>query len=101
MTAAMCSPNFLFRVETMSARRTKATVKSATPNGDEHRASRDVKTAALKTAADGASDKYLLNDFALASRLSYFLWSSMPDDELFALAAQRQTARHRTCWPRR
>lgn len=27
-----------------------------------------------------------LDDFALASRLSYFLWSSMPDEELFALA---------------
>jgi hypothetical protein len=26
------------------------------------------------------------NDFELASRLSYFLWSSMPDDELFDLA---------------
>ncbi len=27
-----------------------------------------------------------LNDFELATRLSYFLWSSMPDDELFTLA---------------
>jgi hypothetical protein len=27
-----------------------------------------------------------LTDFELASRLSYFLWSSMPDDELFELA---------------
>jgi hypothetical protein len=27
-----------------------------------------------------------LDDFALASRLSYFLWSSMPDPELFGLA---------------
>lgn len=27
-----------------------------------------------------------LGDHELASRLSYFLWSSMPDDELFALA---------------
>jgi hypothetical protein len=27
-----------------------------------------------------------LNDFELATRLSYFLWSSMPDGELFALA---------------
>ena len=27
-----------------------------------------------------------LNDFELASRLSYFLWSSMPDEELFRLA---------------
>jgi mono/diheme cytochrome c family protein len=29
-----------------------------------------------------------LDDFALASRLSYFLWSSMPDDELLALAEE-------------
>ena len=28
-----------------------------------------------------------LTDYELASRLSYFLWSTMPDDELFALAA--------------
>jgi mono/diheme cytochrome c family protein len=28
----------------------------------------------------------LVNEYALASRLSYFLWSSMPDDELFRLA---------------
>ncbi|HVR86470.1 MAG TPA: DUF1592 domain-containing protein, partial [Planctomycetota bacterium] len=29
-----------------------------------------------------------LDDFALASRLSYFLWSTMPDDELLDLAGQ-------------
>ncbi len=29
-----------------------------------------------------------LGDYELASRLSYFLWSSMPDAELFELAAQ-------------
>lgn len=29
---------------------------------------------------------YLLNDYPLATRLSYFLWGSMPDDQLFALA---------------
>ena len=31
-----------------------------------------------------------LSDYELASRLSYFLWSSMPDDTLFDLAAQGQ-----------
>ena len=30
-----------------------------------------------------------LDDYELASRLSYFLWSSMPDEALFARAAQR------------
>jgi hypothetical protein len=29
-----------------------------------------------------------VDEYSLASRLSYFLWSSMPDDELFALAAK-------------
>lgn len=29
-----------------------------------------------------------LDDFELASRLSYFLWSSMPDDQLLLLASQ-------------
>jgi hypothetical protein len=29
---------------------------------------------------------YPLGDFPLASRLSYFLWGSMPDEELFSLA---------------
>jgi Protein of unknown function (DUF1592)/Protein of unknown function (DUF1588)/Protein of unknown function (DUF1587)/Protein of unknown function (DUF1595)/Protein of unknown function (DUF1585) len=31
-----------------------------------------------------------LDDFQFASRLSYFLWSSMPDDELFQLAQQHR-----------
>jgi hypothetical protein len=30
-----------------------------------------------------------LGDFELASRLSYFLWSSLPDDELYNLAAKQ------------
>lgn len=31
-----------------------------------------------------------LDDYDVASRLSYFLWSSMPDDRLFSLAAQHK-----------
>jgi Protein of unknown function (DUF1592)/Protein of unknown function (DUF1588)/Protein of unknown function (DUF1587)/Protein of unknown function (DUF1585)/Protein of unknown function (DUF1595) len=31
---------------------------------------------------------YRIDDFELASRLSFFLWSSIPDDELLALAAE-------------
>jgi hypothetical protein len=38
-------------------------------------------------------DGHPLTDFELASRLSYFLWSSMPDDELFRLASQNQLRR--------
>jgi Protein of unknown function (DUF1592) len=31
-----------------------------------------------------------LDDFQLASRLSYFIWSSMPDQILFDLAYKKQ-----------
>jgi hypothetical protein len=31
-----------------------------------------------------------LDDYELASRLSYFLWGSMPDDELFRLAGEKK-----------
>jgi len=35
-----------------------------------------------------AGRSYRISDLALASRLSFFLWSSIPDDELIDLAAQ-------------
>ena len=62
MQAALCSPKFLFRVET-----------DETPTG---------------------ADIKLLDEFQLASRLSYFLWSSMPDDTLLELAEKKQLAAH-------
>ena len=31
---------------------------------------------------------FQLNDYELASRLSFFLWSSIPDDELLRLAGE-------------
>ena len=36
------------------------------------------------------SNTYEIDDYELASRLSYFLWSSMPDDDLFRAAQQRR-----------
>ncbi len=39
-------------------------------------------------AALAAGKAYRVNDLALASRLSFFLWSSVPDDELIDLAAR-------------
>jgi hypothetical protein len=36
----------------------------------------------------GKNSHPLIDEYALASRLSYFLWSTMPDDELFRLAAE-------------
>lgn len=41
-------------------------------------------------AMDDADGIRELDDFELATRLSYFLWSSMPDAKLFELAAQGQ-----------
>jgi len=60
--AVLISPQFLFRVELNS--RGKPT-KARTGNDDPIQ---------------------LIGDFELASRLSYFLWSSMPDDELWRAA---------------
>jgi hypothetical protein len=37
---------------------------------------------------DENSNRQTLNDWEIASRLSYLLWSTMPDDELFTLAEQ-------------
>lgn len=39
---------------------------------------------------DPAGGHPLVDEHALASRLSYFLWSSMPDDELFRLARENR-----------
>ena len=60
VTATLCSPKFLFRVELDDRPQLK--------------------------------ELHPLDEFQLASRLSYFLWSSMPDQELFDLAAKRQLA---------
>jgi hypothetical protein len=35
-----------------------------------------------------------IDEYQLASRLSYFLWSTMPDDELFDLAAKKQLTKN-------
>ncbi|MEP6670464.1 MAG: DUF1592 domain-containing protein [Chthoniobacter sp.] len=42
----------------------------------------------LDPASAKPGDTRDLTDYEIASRLSYFLWSSMPDAELFALAAK-------------
>jgi hypothetical protein len=41
-------------------------------------------------AGAAADSTYRIGDLELASRLSFFLWSSIPDDELLDLAAKRQ-----------
>jgi mono/diheme cytochrome c family protein len=63
--AALVSPQFLFRVELNRGGRKRKGGKSAEQT--------------LRVP---------LGQFEIASRLSYFLWSSMPDDELFKLASE-------------
>src|SRR5207249_7643303 len=60
MVAVLSSPRFLFRLE----------------ESDPHSA----KRAALAE----------VDEYSLASRLSYFLWSTMPDEELSRLAERRE-----------
>lgn len=69
LKAVLVSPNFLFRIE------------------EDRPASLDPKSL-LQEPGRG----YRVSDFELATRLSYFLWSSMPDDELFRLAAEHKLA---------
>lgn len=90
LKAVLVSPNFLFRTElnrnataavaNSGSSGTKATGKpSSKPDSKP-----PVKT---DTSADTA---YPISDYELASRLSYFLWASMPDDILFQLAGQNR-----------
>jgi len=66
LQAVLISPKFLFRVEP--------------PQG--HSPAKG-NAAGTRTTGDGTRE---LDEFELATRLSYFLWSSMPDTELFRLA---------------
>jgi mono/diheme cytochrome c family protein len=44
------------------------------------------------SASDGHLSSTRLDDYALANRLSYFLWCTFPDEELLAVAAQGELA---------
>ncbi len=41
-----------------------------------------------------SKEPHPIDEYQLASRLSYFLWSTMPDEELTSLAAKKQLAAH-------
>ncbi len=66
MTAILASPRFLFREEFAMD------------------SSQDPNSAASASPVD--FDYPLIDEYSLASRLSYFLWSSTPDEELLRLA---------------
>ena len=71
---------------------------AARMQGDDHNASVRLMVQAMLASAEflyriefdtnpDATNKHPLSAYELASRLSYFLWSSAPDDQLLAAAA--------------
>jgi hypothetical protein len=48
----------------------------------------------LQPEPDNPQSVHPISEYALASRLSYFLWSTMPDEELTALAAKGRLRRN-------
>ncbi len=74
--AALCSPDFLYHVGWDSV---------PTSVSDASRSSGSAKNNADGKGRDGVPT--YIDDYALASRLSYFFWNSMPDDRLTELAA--------------
>jgi hypothetical protein len=70
---ALVSPDFCYRIDLASA---------------------DHKTGNPKAGGNRTDSKMSpLSDIALASRLSYFLWSSLPDADLMAVAARGELKR--------
>ena len=51
------------------------------------------KSFLFVSEGDEESDRHQINDWELATRLSYLLWSTMPDDELFELAESGQLSK--------
>jgi hypothetical protein len=78
MVAVLASPRFIFRQEEPEAPAVKTV---STGDGPAAGAA----SGATSSAAPGTPYPFV-DEYALASRLSYFLWSSMPDDELSSLA---------------
>src|SRR6185503_12147713 len=76
MVAVLASPRFLFREEGLAP--VTGSRPGAVVNGHPW-----------------------VDEFALASRLSYFLWSSMPDDELLRLAGEGRLRREQDVQVRR
>ncbi len=69
LRALLTSPEFLFRTEADVAGR------------------KDIRLASSRSDAGPTISVYRISDLELASRLSFFLWSSIPDDELLDVAA--------------
>jgi hypothetical protein len=76
LTSVLMEPDFLYRLD-MTDGQTTASVAKIGP----HAAVRTTLTAAAQPPTEP------LSSYALASRLSYLLWASMPDEELLRHAA--------------
>ncbi len=74
LSAILSSPEFLFRIE-------RDPVRAGSKEQDPAYVP---QTAGSKKQAPA----YTISDLELASRLSFFLWSSIPDDELLDVAAR-------------
>jgi mono/diheme cytochrome c family protein len=92
VVSVLMSPNFLFRLDLEAADGAPRQASLAGPSA------RVRTVAAMRTAvpapprnsnnnSNNSSNIQPLPDYALASRLSYFLWASMPDEELLSHAA--------------
>ena len=101
MVAVLASPRFLFREEgTDVVAGVSPAVEPGVPPGGKKARSSDARTGSATvpggmmppSTAGGtpAATHPLVDEYALASRLSYFFWSSMPDDELLRLAGGKQ-----------
>src|SRR5581483_9499697 len=89
VTAVLASPFFLYRAErTPELIATSNTIgtANATPAANTAGTSTTTGGAVSPSATTGsAAQAYRISDLELASRLSFFLWSTVPDDELLNL----------------
>ncbi len=83
----LVTPDFLFRIEQPIAKTESRTASITALNESHFVKSLTAQTAHISTR-DDAVESYQISPHELATRLSYFLWSSMPDDELLRLADQ-------------
>ncbi|MSO36603.1 MAG: DUF1592 domain-containing protein [Acidobacteria bacterium] len=81
--AILASPRFLFRME-----QTPATVRAGQTGAPGAAAALGWKTGAPGAAAALGWKTYRVSDLDLASRLSFFVWGSVPDAELVRVAMQ-------------
>ncbi len=90
LIAVMVSPNFLYLAEPDSAvvAPNEGTKRTEGTKGTKNKVA--VESGPAKSGAAAITAARRLSDHELASRLSYFLWSSMPDEELLRLADSGQ-----------